>query len=143
MRLDDHLHHAVGRDERRHFQDDADFGVGDGVDLVSERGEVNTGDQRDRLADDNLGRLSIALVNDDPRQAAWMKARALELLPADPAVCIRAAELFMLRKDWAGAKEAMDRALKAAPDHVDVIKMRRLLEAFADKELDPIRKGSQ
>ncbi len=108
--------------------------------------EVNTeNDIRAALAvspSHPLVRVALSGFIDDTGQAVWMKARALKLLPADADVCLRAAEIFMVRKDWAGAKEAVDYALKAAPDHVKAKELRKLLDSPADKALDSAREGS-
>ncbi|MFH0953772.1 MAG: AAA family ATPase [Verrucomicrobiota bacterium] len=105
--------------------------------------EVNTeNDIRAALAvnpSHPLVRIALCGFIDDPDQAAWMEARALNLLPDDPSVCIRAAEIFMLRKDWAGAQAAVDLALKVKPDHVKAEKLRSLLEDIADKALHPAK----
>jgi WD40 repeat protein len=95
--------------------------------------EVNIeNDLRTALAinpSDPLVEIALSGFSDDPRQAAWMKNRALSHLPADPEVCLRAAELLMLRKDWAGAQAAVDLALKAAPGHPKAGELKQVLKA--------------
>ena len=68
LRRNNHLHQAIGGDERRDLQDDAHIRIGNRVDGVAESVITHAGDQGNLLADGDGGRLVVAGEDGRARQ---------------------------------------------------------------------------